>query len=57
MQIENLPISSSSHEDKFAEISTLSHILHFEICAREIREMFVCKHSETIEYVKNYPSF
>ena len=53
MQIENLPISSSSHEDKFAEISTLLHILHFEICAREIREMFVCKHSETIEYVKN----
>ena len=25
----------------------------FEICAREICEKFVDKHSETIEYVKN----
>ena len=29
----------------------------FEICAREICEKFVYKHSETIEYVKNLPTF
>ena len=29
------------------------HLLPFEICAREICEKFVYKHSETIEYVKN----
>ena len=28
-------------------------LLVFEICAREIREKFAYKHSETIEYVKN----
>ena len=32
---------------------TLKHYLCFEICAPEIVEMFVHKHSETIEYVKN----
>ena len=32
---------------------TLKHLLLFEICAREIFEKFVYKHSETIEYVKN----
>ena len=32
---------------------TLKQLLRFEICAREIDEMFVYKHSETIEYVKN----
>ena len=32
---------------------TLIHILFFEICAREICEKFIYKHSETIEYVKN----
>ena len=32
---------------------TLKDLLLFEICARVIREMFVYKHSETIEYVKN----
>ena len=32
---------------------TLKHILLFEICAHEICEKFVYKHSETIEYVKN----
>ena len=26
--------------------------MSFEICAREICEMFVYKHSETIEYIK-----
>ena len=30
----------------------------FKICASEIREKFFDKHSsETIEYVKNYPTF
>ena len=32
-------------------------LLLFEICAREIYEKFIYKHSETIEYVKNYPTF
>ena len=31
----------------------LKHLLLSEICAREICEKFVYKHSETIEYVKN----
>ena len=30
----------------------VKHILLFEICTRAICEMFVYKHSETIEYVK-----
>ena len=32
---------------------SLKHLLLFEICACEICEKFVYKHSETIEYVKN----
>ena len=32
---------------------TLKHLLLFEICPGEICEKFLCKHSETIEYVKN----
>ena len=32
---------------------TFEHLLLFEICAREIFEKFVYKHSETIEYAKN----
>ena len=35
----------------------LKHLLLFEICAHEIWEKFVYKHSETINYVKNYPTF
>ena len=35
------------------KISHLKHLLFFKICAREICENFVYKHSETIEYVKN----
>ena len=31
----------------------MKHPLLFEICAREICEKFVQKHSATIEYVKN----
>ena len=36
---------------------TSKHVSLFEICARDICEMFVCKHSERIEYVKNEPIF
>ena len=40
-------------QKKYVEDFTLKHLLLFEICAREICEKFVYKHSETIEYVKN----
>ena len=46
-------MSSSSYENKYVEHFTLYSLLLFEMCAREICEMFVYKHSETIEYVKN----
>ena len=36
-----------------AEDYTLKSRLLSEICTREIREKFVYKHSETIEYVEN----
>ena len=42
---------------KYVEDFTLKHLLLFEICAGEICEKFVYKHSETIEYVKNQPTF
>ena len=35
----------------------LKCLLFFEIGAREIYEKFVYKHSETIEYVKDWPTF
>ena len=38
---------------QYVEDFTLKHLWIFEICAREIYEKFVYKHSETIEYVKN----
>ena len=38
---------------QYVEDFTLKHLLLFEICAREICEKFVYKHSETIEHVKN----
>ena len=53
MHIENLPISSSSYENNNVKDFTFKHLLLFEICAREICEKFVYKHSETIKYVKN----
>ena len=37
------------HDDDFR----LKHVLLFEMCAKEICEKFVYKHSETIDYVKN----
>ena len=43
---------------KYVEDFTLKHFLLSEICAQEICEKFVYKHSETIEYFKNYiPNF
>ena len=38
---------------QYVEDFTLKHLLLFEICAREMYEKFVYKHSETKEYVKN----
>ena len=38
---------------KYVEDFTLKHFLLVEICASEICEKFVYKHSETKEYVKN----
>ena len=35
------------------KISHLTQLLLFQICAHEIRERFVYKQSETIEYVQN----
>ena len=52
-QIWNLPMSLPSYESNTMKISHLKQILLFEICAGEICEKFVYKHSETIEYVKN----
>ena len=53
MQIWNLPISSSSYESNMLKDFTLKHVLIFDICAHEVCEKFIYKHSETIEYVKN----
>ena len=36
---------------------TLKHLLLFEIYPRKICEKVIYKHSETTEYVKNYPTF
>ena len=38
---------------EYVEDFTFKHLLLVEICAREICEKFVYKHSETIEFVKN----
>ena len=42
---------------KNEEDFTFKHHLLFEICTREICEKFVYKHSETIECIKNQPTF
>ena len=42
---------------KYVEDFILKHLLLSEICARELYEKFVYKHSETIAYVKNWPTF
>ena len=36
---------------------SLKHALLFDICTRETCEQFAYKHSETIVYVKNWPTF
>ena len=41
----------------YVEYFTLKYPLLFEISAREISERFVYKRSETIEHVKNQPTF
>ena len=51
----NLPVSLPSHECKYAEDFTLQHLSLLEICASEICEMFIHKHSEIMAYVINYP--
>ena len=38
---------------QYVEDFALKHLLLFEICACEICERFVYKHSETMGYVKN----
>ena len=40
-------------QKQYVEDFTLKHLLLFEICAREIYEIFIYKYSETMEYVKN----
>ena len=56
MQIWKSANALSSYEI-YVEDFTLKDLLPFEICAREICEKFVYKHSETIGYVKKYPTF
>ena len=41
----------------YAEDFTLRHLLLFEICAGKTGETFVYKHSETIKYDENKPTF
>ena len=40
---------------QYVQDLTLKHLLLFVTCAREIYEVY--KHSETIEYVENEPTF
>ena len=42
---------------QYVEDFTLTQLLHFEICTRDICDKAVYKHSETIEYVENELSF
>ena len=53
MQIWKFAYTFVLHEHKYAEDFTLQHLLHFEICACEICQMLVYKHSET-ECIKNF---
>ena len=54
MQIwKSTNISVFIWKKKYVEDFTFEHLLLFEICAREICEKFVYKHSEIIEYAKN----
>ena len=53
----NISIFISIFVWKYVEDFTLKHFLLFGICALEISEKFVYKHSEAMEYVENYLSF
>ena len=48
---ENLVIHSSSCKNSKMQISRYNNFSPFEICLLEIREMFVYKDTEAIEYV------
>ena len=52
---KNLAIHSSLYKKQYHTGCTLQHLSIFEICAHQICEMFVYKHTETIEYVKKQP--
>ena len=52
MQNDNGAISSSSDKNIVPEVSHCNTVFFFEIYAPGIYEMFVYKHTETIEYVK-----
>ena len=53
MQISKSPNISVFTWKYYVEDFTLKDLLRFEICAHEICEKFVYKHSETIEHDKN----
>ena len=48
--------SFSTYENVLKDVR-LKPLFIFDISACEICEKFVCKHSETIEYVNNWPIF
>ena len=49
---KNLAISSYSHKDNMPKVSHYNTV-YLKIYAPVLYEMFVYKHTETIEYVKN----
>ena len=53
MQIWKSPNIFAFIKKQYVEDFTSKHLLLFEICACEICEKFVYKHSEITEYVKN----
>ena len=53
----NLQISLSLHKNNVPKVLHRNSIYFFEIYAPEIYEMYVYKHTETIEYVKKKPNF
>ena len=57
MQIWKSPSIFAFIWKQYLEDFILKYLLLFEICAREKCEKFAYKHSETIEFVKNYPTF
>ena len=53
MQIWNSANIFVSIWKKYVEDFTLKHLLIFKICARDVCEKFIYKHSEATKYVKN----